>query len=130
MRNLQCCSALQQLVGLHPYQVSNRQKDTLAKLAAFTDKLRHTNKQQQQRAAPVVGAGREAVAELEDAAAGQLKAAGTVGMAAPVDAADGGAADGGEEAYDGKVSSHLLMSCLLFSAACKARLLASSAAGG
>jgi hypothetical protein len=88
-------------------QVGNRQKDTLDKLKAFTQKLRtsSTQKQQQQdkAAAAATKAAQEAAAVQQQAAADEAAAAAAGKQEAANGSGDKEAAAGADEAYDGKV---------------------------
>lgn len=87
-------------------QVGNRQKDTLQKLQAFTQKLRTSTQKQQQQdkaaAAAATKAAQEAAAVQQQEAADEAAAA----AASKQEAANGSgdkAAGGADEAYAGKV---------------------------
>jgi hypothetical protein len=81
-------------------QVGNRQKDTLAKLQAFTSKLRaSTQKEQQDRAA----AAAQADKQQQDEAVAKAAAAAAQQQEAPAQAANGAGGQGEDAAYDGKV---------------------------
>lgn len=87
-------------------QVGNRQKDTLQKLQAFTQKLRTSTQKQQQQdkaaAAAATKAAQEAAAVQQQEAADEAATA----AASKQEAANGSgdkAAGGADEAYDGKV---------------------------
>jgi hypothetical protein len=91
-------------------QVGNRQKDTLAKLQAFTNKLRTSTQKQQEKAAAAKAA-QDAAAEQQrqqDEQGKQLEADAAAAANKP-EAADGSSdkAPGADEAYDGKVGQCL-----------------------
>lgn len=95
----------------HILQVADRQKDTLAKLQAFTQKLRtSTKKQQQQDQAAAAAAAQEQrrQQEQQDRSRDEAAAAAPAASGKPEES-DGGikaqnaAAAGDDEAYDGKV---------------------------
>jgi hypothetical protein len=87
-------------------QVGNRQKDTLAKLQAFTNKLRTSTQKQQDKVAAAKAA-QDAAAEQQRQQDEQQKQreADAAAAASKPEAANGSGdkAPGADEAYDGKV---------------------------
>jgi len=102
------CHFLQPAIFL---QVADRQKDTLAKLQAFTQKLRTSTKKQQQQDQAAAAAAQEQrrQQEQQDRSRDEAAAAAAAAASGKPEESNGGikaqnaAGAGADEAYDGKV---------------------------